>query len=435
MSKNKLYEIRDPIHGFIVLNEWEREIINHSVFQRLRRIRQLALTDMVYPGANYSRFEHSLGVMHVATRMFDEIKKKNERLLIDKLDYDSDGHGLTKDTRIVRLAGLLHDVGHAPFSHAGEELLPFKNDHSIYKHEDYSAAAIEMLMKDVIEEHPINQNFGITAKDVADFIRGEPSIGRRLLWRNIIDSQLDADRADYLKRDSYHIGVEYGKYDLDRILVTLTLAFDQDGEAKLALEKGGEHAAEGLIVARYMMFTQVYFHTVRRAYDNHLTQALTSIISDWQRESGFKEITGKLPPPDSEENLRKYLEWTDWKVLGLLENGGGGLHGDIIRKRNHFRCVEETRERPTKEEIDNIEQKIELLKSGNQTFFVDKAENAWYKFGDNDLLILERVGEIDQQITKLSDISSVVNGLKPVHSIRIYVPKEEKNEVKGRYFS
>ncbi len=110
------YEIRDPIHGFIELDEWEWEIINQPAFQRLRRIRQLALADMVYPGATHSRFEHSLGMMHVATRLFEAIRQGNEDLLKSELNYKEEGFG--RQCKLVRLAALLHDIGHGPFSHA-----------------------------------------------------------------------------------------------------------------------------------------------------------------------------------------------------------------------------------------------------------------------------------------------------------------------------
>ena len=117
----KTYEIRDPIHGFVTLNEWEKDIIDHPVFQRLRRIRQLSMTDMVYPGAMHTRFEHSLGVMHVATRMFDHIRDRRLEFLKTELSFTEGG--LEKDRVLVRLSSLLHDVGHAPFSHAAEGLM------------------------------------------------------------------------------------------------------------------------------------------------------------------------------------------------------------------------------------------------------------------------------------------------------------------------
>ena len=157
-----MIEIRDPIHGFITLNDWERDIINHPVFQRLRRIRQLSLTDMVYPGAMHTRFEHSLGVMEVATRMFDRIREKREQFLKSELNFDK--AGLMRDRVLIRLSCLLHDVGHAPFSHASEGLMD-KNPATgkSYKHEHYSAAAVSFLMQDVIDNHPDNQNYRIKA--------------------------------------------------------------------------------------------------------------------------------------------------------------------------------------------------------------------------------------------------------------------------------
>ena len=138
----KKYEIRDPIYGFIELDSWERDIINHPAFQRLRRIKQLAWTDMVYPGAVHTRFEHSLGVMHLATLMYEKIVNKKKDYLENKLGYN--GSGLENDKKFVRLAALLHDVGHSPFSHAGEGLMDTNPDtDKPYKHENYSAAIVE----------------------------------------------------------------------------------------------------------------------------------------------------------------------------------------------------------------------------------------------------------------------------------------------------
>src|SRR5262249_7875464 len=115
-------------------------------------------------------------------------------------------------------------------------------------------------LRDVIEDHPLNQNYGISAESIANLLTASPKAGRALVWRNLISSQLDADRADYLLRDAYHCGVEYGRYDLNRILATLTIGLDPEtDDLTLAVEEGGQHSAEGLIVARYMMFTQVYF--------------------------------------------------------------------------------------------------------------------------------------------------------------------------------
>ena len=160
------YEIRDPVHGFIRLNQLEWDVINQPVFQRLRRIRQLAWTDMVYPGATHSRFEHSLGVMHVAPRLFDALERRSGNILRTDYEYDEDMLGRYK--RIVRLAALLHDLGHGPFSHAAEELLPLKPGASErYSHEDYSAAALQHGLDDPIENHPLARASGIHVADIA----------------------------------------------------------------------------------------------------------------------------------------------------------------------------------------------------------------------------------------------------------------------------
>src|SRR5438128_311521 len=165
MDPHRLYEVRCPVHGFIELTEWERDIIEQPAFQRLRRIRQLAWTDQVYPGAMHTRFEHSLGVMHTATLLYESIVNHSHEILERELAYKEEG--LRRDKAVVRLAALLHDVGHGPFSHAAEELLP-PRDPSLgpYTHESYSAAIVRRHFKDVIHNHRLNRNYGLHAEDV-----------------------------------------------------------------------------------------------------------------------------------------------------------------------------------------------------------------------------------------------------------------------------
>ncbi len=417
----KPFEIRDPIHGFIELNDWELEIIDHPVFQRLRRIRQLGLTDMVYPGATHTRFEHSLGVMHVAGRMFDEIVKRRRDFLEKELRFDE--AGLRRDRALVRLSALLHDVGHAPFSHAAEGLMPRdRGPVGIFKHENYSGAAIRFLMGDVIEDHPSNQNYNFKASDIADFLEGRTSLGRTLLWRALITGHLDADRADYLLRDSYHAGVEYGKYDLNRVLISMTAGIDEETDSPaIAIDEGGLHAAEGLIIARYMMFTQVYFQHTRRAYDHHINGFLKSLLAE---EAGDENAT--FPPPTSEENIRKYLEWTDWKALGLLAEGRGGEDGRIIRERNHHRCVFETKEVPDQEDHEMLDLISNEL--GETIAFIDDPpEQSWYNLAKPEIKILQRAGERDETLHNLSRLSKIVDKIGSVSKKRVYVAAHNKD--------
>jgi len=423
----KIFEIRDPLFGFITVNEWEKELIDHWVFQRLRRIKQLALTDMVYPGAVHTRFEHSLGVMHIATKMLDAIIEKNAQFLKTELNFTD--AGFERDRVLVRLAGLLHDVGHAPFSHGAEEVMPQNPaTNRPYKHEAYSEAIIRYVMKDVIENHPMNQNYCIRADELADFIAGRPSVQRSLLWRGLISSQLDADRADYLLRDSHHIGVQYGRYDLQRLLVTLTVGYDENEEPVLAVEEGGWHAAEGLILARYMMFTQVYFQHTRRAYDHHIAQVMKWLLEKYHSCTDEK---GRFPSPTSAQNIGRYLQWDDWLVYGLVHCGEGGPDGELVRDRGHHRFVYQTNEVPTVEDLMSLERIIAEL--GDMISFVDEAESSWYKFGREDIRILpEEKKKRSRKTKQLSTISSVVKGLKPVKQRRIYVPKERKQEAQHK---
>ncbi len=411
---SKTYEIRDPIHGFIPLSEWEWDIINHPVFQRLRKIKQLGLTDMVYPGACHTRFEHSLGVMHVASLMFDHIVKKSKILLINDLDFND--AGLEKDKCILKIACLLHDVGHSPFSHASEELFGFDDSRKTrYSHEQYSSAIIRFLMKEVIEKHPINNNYGIKAEDIAKFIEGDTSIGRSLIWRNILSSQIDADRADYLLRDSLHIGVAYGHFDLHRIINSLSVVLDNNGSPVIAIDEDSKFVAESLVIARYLMFNQVYFHRTRRAYDHHLSFVLKEIL---------KDSNSLFPPPTSEKDMTKYIELDDWFVYSRIKDGSAGEHGEIIKNRLHYRSIFETGDLP---EMEEIEKKSSLISNLSELFgFEDCASSSWYKFSNDEIPILMKEEHNCLKTRSLSELSDVVKGLKASQLYRIYVSMDNR---------
>lgn len=409
--KNKSFEIRDPIHGFISLNEWERDIINLPDFQRLRRIKQLGFTDMVYPGAMHSRFEHSLGVMHIATKMFESIKGRREKFLEKELSFND--VGFRKDEMIVRLTGLLHDIGHGPFSHGSEDLMPVDpKSGKKYTHEQYSSAIITTKFKDIIENHPVNQNYGIKAQDIADMLIGKSVASKRsILWKSLISSQMDADRADYLLRDSYHIGVAYGTFDLQRLLNTITVGIDEENTARIAIEYQGLQVAEAFILARYLMFKQVYFHHTRRAYDYHLLQVMKSVLKD-----------GLFPPPISIHNIEEYLEWDDCKVTGLIKEQKTQEHESHILFRKHFRKIYETPSIYDEKELENLEiAGTGLSKTfGPTEFFIDSTKNSWYKFDDNEIPILCNVDKTDEVLRSFSSLSKIPDALRSLDQIRIY---------------
>jgi len=410
------YEVRDPIHGFIRLNELEWDVINRPVFQRLRRIRQLAWTDMVYPGATHSRFEHSLGVMHVASRLFDALVRRSKDIL--RVDYGYDDASLARQKRIIRLAALLHDLGHGPFSHAAEGLLPLKpGSVDRYQHEDYSAAALAHDLTDLIENHQQAKTNGIRSKDVLDIFATPAPTAGVLVWKELVSGQMDADRMDYLLRDAYHAGVQYGRYDLDRIVHTIRLCPDPETEGHhIGVEEDGIHAVEGLLIARFMMFTQLYFHKTRTIYDYHLVECLKELL---------KPNGGLLPPPTA---IADFLEWDDWRVLGMIAAGEGGEHGGFLRERRHYRMVFNTSEVMAESEFElaeRLERELEPLGC-----VARDAEKSWYKSGSEEIKVWRTSGGTPKSVP-LATLSPVVKGLIKVNQRRLYVPKANRKEAES----
>jgi HD superfamily phosphohydrolase len=405
---HRVFEIRCPVHGFITLNDWEREIISQPVFQRLRRIRQLAWTDQVYPGGMHTRFEHSLGVMHVATQMYESIVSRSAALLRSELAYDDTG--LHRDRTLVRLAALLHDLGHGPFSHAAEELLPARPDGSKFKHEEYSAAIIRQKLRDVLDNHRLSDNSGIKAEDVTALLEGKPEAGRRIFWRELITGQMDADRIDYLLRDSLHLGVAYGQFDWRRLLHTIQAIPGGEGlTLRLGVNEGGWHAAEALVLARYFMFTQVYFHKTRVAFDHHVRRALAELLP------------GRLFPRPEGTELDEYLRWDDWRVLGLLADNKAGEHGERLAHRKHYREVYHTPEAPRPKDLRQLERV--RAKLGPLHKAEESAEKSWYKVGEEDIPVLGQTGRA--KVKTLSKYSSFVANMKPIRKVMIYVRPED----------
>ncbi|MGQ9781682.1 MAG: HD domain-containing protein [Nitrososphaeria archaeon] len=244
----EVLEIKDPVHGYIKLTEIEREIIDTREFQRLRRIKQLSGAHFAYPGATHTRFCHSLGAMHLAGDIGDLFLAKS---MISQSDLQR-----------LRVAALLHDVGHGPFSHLFEEVIFSKRN---LTHEDLTKRMIkETAIRDVLQSH------GLPPTDIADLAVGQ-SRNDPIFMNEIIGGGLSVDIMDYILRDAYFTGVEYGKLDVNRLLNSFDIC-EQGGH--LALDYSAIYSLEAMMISRYEMFKAVYFHKTVRAAEIMLIQAL-----------------------------------------------------------------------------------------------------------------------------------------------------------------
>lgn len=266
-------DIVDPIHDFIRVHDTELKIIDSPIFQRLRRIRQLSGAHLTYPSAQHSRFEHSLGVMHIAGQAAMSLKEK--------------GFLKTDQIQEIRLAALLHDVGHGPFSHLFEEVLQIKKKTS---HEE--------IGKKIIQESEIGDilsKSGFDKKHITKLAFGYP---KYRFVNEIISGSLSADMMDYLQRDGYFTGAEHAKIDHKRIIQSLDVY-----RTKLALEKSALYSFESMILSRYQMFKAVYFHKTVRSAEVMMLESIRLADDD----CGFTDL-----------NLDHYTKLTDEFVIAQI---------------------------------------------------------------------------------------------------------------------
>ncbi len=258
-------EIRDPVHGSIAIHDAEIEILEHPFFQRLRNIKQLGFSEYVFPGATHTRYLHSIGVMHIATLVFNGLFKDQSSREVQRLRES------------LRLGCLLHDIGHAPLSHSTESVMPlvialrlppqFVDRERQATHEDYT-------IKSIVDSsftsafRGVTAEFGIDPKAIAELVVGESSdpayftvggVNYFPLLHQLVSSEMDCDRMDYLLRDSYFCGVSYGKFDLDWIIDNLKICVE-GGEAFLGISERAISTFDDFLLSRFHMFMMVYFH-------------------------------------------------------------------------------------------------------------------------------------------------------------------------------
>ena len=306
MKKDKKF--RDPIHGFISVSPVELKIINSPIFQRTRNIKQLSLGHYVYHGAEHSRFGHMIGAAHLAGRAFDSLINNAEELGQTLQLGDT-------DRATLRMAALLHDIGHTPFSHALDSIFG-------PAHEKYSQKLVSICFEDTLKKADIDADI------VNNLIDGDPYPEKPYLSK-IISGQLDVDRLDYLLRDSHYSGVSYGRYDLSRIIEQLAVV-----DNRFVVLQGGYEAVEQFIFARYQMYQQVYFHKTKRVFELMLGKCGKIV-----KESGFKY----LQPEDLEDGskVEEYAQYDDrWFLNFILKESKSDLRiktiADMIKNRKPY---------------------------------------------------------------------------------------------------
>ncbi len=276
MASRVAAEFRDPIHGYIYVDEDEKEIIDNPLFQRLRRIRQLSGAHITYPGAQHTRFDHLIGSMHLA------------KLAATRLEAKTDMN--RQQMKETKIAALLHDIGHGPFSHLFDEVLAERRGIS---HEDITKRVIrETEIRDILQKH------GYRTDVISDLAIGL-SQDRPPYMNELMGGGLSVDIMDYLLRDSYFTGVEYGQVDVHRIINSFDLV-----DEHLALDQAALYAFEALMIARYEMFRAVYFHRTVRAAEIMLVRAIT--------------LADEVLDLTNLNDLTRYLSLTDETTLDLL---------------------------------------------------------------------------------------------------------------------
>jgi HD superfamily phosphohydrolase len=330
-----IVRIRDPIHGTLTLSNDEKQLIDSRHYQRLRHVRQLGFGDLAFPGATHTRHAHSLGAMHVASRLFDALTSRATLSAAVRERFRA----------AVRIAVLSHDLGHMPLSHASESIAPARaklnlptwmgeGESAQATHEDFTAKMLlDSSLTPIIEKVYAPQ--GITPAQVAGLVTGHfPTADAGftdggLDWtpalRAIVSGELDADRMDYLMRDSFFTGVNYGRFDLEWLLQNVS-AEERSGKAVMALSKAGVFAFEDFLLSRYHMFLSVYYHHTSVSFDHMLRRY-------------YEDAPGEFEVPADPE---AFLECDDMALHLTLRKSKSEWAQRIVTRRGYKRVAQFT---------------------------------------------------------------------------------------------
>ncbi len=379
--------LKDPVHSYIHIHyEVIWNCLDSKEFQRLRRIRQLGGDFQVYPTAEHSRFSHSLGVYEIVRRMVTEVKT----LCAELTEYEK---------VCVMLAGLLHDVGHGPFSHAFEHV----TNHS---HEEYTA-------KIILGETELNSILRAVSKKMPeDIVSIIQHTHENDILNQIVSGQLDADRMDYLLRDSYFTATSYGQFDLERILRTMRVRKTSEGRKVIVVKHTGIHSVEDYIMARYQMYWQVYYHPVARSYEAVFIQLFNRLKDIFKDNKDYFEDMKVLIPflekvEVSEEEYFRLDENSLLYCCALIQDKDDVIAADLAKRlqnRELFEYVDYNEE--------NLAQIQNMLRENgyDEQYYlrIENIEASVYSPYKGRKILIEK---LDGQIVALEKASTIVESI------------------------
>ncbi len=366
MVLDKKYTVRDPVHGFIHFTEQECQLIDSKPFQRLRNLKQLATAYLVYPGAVHTRFDHSLGVMHVAGRIVKHLKETQSKRL------EAVGEDPEELEKRVRLAALCHDLGHGPFCHVSEPVIKHVNQgfkgNIDALHEKITCRIIEDIpeIRDILKD-----DYG----QVLSILKGTTTDGRetKTVAKGIVSGPIDADKMDYLLRDSYFTGVKYGVFDIDKVIESLVVIqskeLKREEASYLGVRKEGLRALEQMILAKFFIGEQVYYLKTRTAGDLLINRALQNALEEEITDQVKDKFICKAFIIDDKWKVEDYLNLYDQKVIDYLvkrKTQSGELFSYLTERRLPKRRIreklkyEELEEWDRKKVYDSLRDKVSL---------------------------------------------------------------------------